>query len=333
MKKLLVLLLISALAIFVFAGCDGFTPAEGEGEGEGEIEEVTVEIEGAVEVDGKTYVSAGNHEIVVTFPAPVSGTVKANVSECSGYYGTGDKKIPYEYSGDVVLFPNEDKTVWTGSGYFGLLKPLNGRDKQDLGYFYDCCASYVRVYAGECDPDVCVEFPVIVDSEPPYAEIVIAADGEDCVCEDCDITFDISVDPQDCVADVECCGDDCSGLANWAISVFDEDPFDVCCEVPCAEPAYTCSGTECPITCSTGCIEVTDGDDYWVVVSLADEAGNDVEYYATIEIDSDCSITVMEYNANVNINGIASCTDWTGGWEADTNEDGYVIGVCGNDID
>jgi hypothetical protein len=315
MKKLLVLLLISALAIFVFAGCDGIiddgAEGEGEGEGEGEIEEVTVEIDGAVEVGGKTYVSAGNHDIVVTFPAPVSGTVAALITGCTGDYSKADT--------DVVLFPNEDKTVWEGSGKF------EGEESDDV-----CCASYVGVYAGECAADVCIEFPVIVDAEPPYAEIVIAADDEDCVCEDCDITFDITVDPKDCAADDECCGDYCSGLANWSIAMFDENPFDDCCETTCAEPEYTCSGTDCPVECSTGCIEVEDGgDEYYVIATLVDEVGNDVEYYAIIDIDSDCDIEVEEFFANECVGGNFLCTDFENDQAPyDSDEEGYVIGTC-----
>jgi len=114
--------------------------------------------------------------------------------------------------------------------------------------------------------------------------------------------------------------------------MFDENPFDDCCETPCAEPEYTCSGTECPIECSTGCLEVADdGDTYWVVVSLVDEVGNDVEYYATVEIDSDCTIIVNEYDANECVGGNYLCTDFETGLTIvayDSDEEGYVIGVC-----
>jgi len=308
MKKFLVLLLISVLALFVFAGCSGVVPGEGEGEGEGEIEEVTVEIDGSVVLEGKTYVSAGNHTITVTFPAPVAGSVSASITDCTGYYGKGD----------VVLFPNEDKTVWSGSGFFG---------DDDCE---PCCASYVRINAGECSDDVCIEFPVIVDAAPPYAAIVIEASDE-CVCEDCDITFSIYESEIDCADNEVCCGDDCSGLASWSIAVFDEDPFEKCCTIPCVEPVFTCSGTDCPIECSTGCLVVDEEvDKYYVIVSMVDQVGNDVEYYATIEIESDCSIYVEEYDANECVGGIYQCTNWKGGSEADelNEDDKYVIGVC-----
>ena len=70
MKKLLVLLLISIMAIFVFAGCDGVVPGEGEGEGEGEIEGVVVEVQDEVKLGGKTWIKGGvSRDITVTFTA------------------------------------------------------------------------------------------------------------------------------------------------------------------------------------------------------------------------------------------------------------------------
>jgi len=76
MKKFLVLLLILSLSLLVFTGCNSVVPAEGEGEGEGEIEGISVDIVGAVDVDGKTYLARGVHDITVTFPASVAGWVQ-----------------------------------------------------------------------------------------------------------------------------------------------------------------------------------------------------------------------------------------------------------------
>jgi len=65
MKKLLLVLLVVALASFLFVGCLPTTPAEGEGEGEGEGEPtVTVEIGDSVVLNGKTYVKGGSHSMV-----------------------------------------------------------------------------------------------------------------------------------------------------------------------------------------------------------------------------------------------------------------------------
>jgi len=238
----------------------------------------------------------------VTFATPMTN-VSANITDCSGYYG--------KYSGDVVLFPNEDKTIWTGSGSFG-----SGDS--------DCCASYVEISSGECVDEVCIEFPVIVDCDDPYACIDVTVD--ECTCDGCEITFASTDESVECADNEECCGDDCSGLAGWSISLFDEEPFEDCCSNPCAEPIYTCSGTECPIECTTGCLS---GGDYWAVVNLVDNVGNEKEYYATIvltEENESCSISVTQYMATNDANHLyCECTDWS----TPANDTSCDIGYCG----
>ena len=278
MKKLLLVLLVVTLASFLFVGCLPVTPAEGEGEGEGEGEVgVTVEIAGSVVVDGKTYVSCGYHTITVTFPAPVVGGVAAWVSYCDGDY-----RQPSGY--DVVLFPNADRTVWEGSG--------------DFGGPGGCCASYVEVTSGECDADVCIWFPVVVDCCPPNALIDISV--ANCDCAGCDITFSSDVLTDPCLPDEECCDDLCSGLASWSVVLYDGYPFDVCCDPSvCEEPIGSCSGTTCPIECATGCLSA---GTYWAVITLVDNVGLETVYIAEIEVtggtgpDDTCDIIVAEYS-------------------------------------
>jgi len=282
MKKLLLVLLVVTLASFLFVGCTPTVPAEGEGEGEGECE-VTVVIADAVVVDGKTYVSGGPHDITVTFCAPVVGGVAAAITSC-----TGD----YRDSG-VVLFPNADRTVWAGSG--------------DFGYGDGCCASYVEVSSGECVEDICIWFPVIVDSCFPFAEIEI--DVEDCECAGCMITFDSVSSSATCADATVCCDDTCSGLASWSVVLYDGEPFDECCDPSvCEEPIGSCSGTVCPISCETACL--TAGT-YYAVVTLVDEVGNEIVYYAMIVLSGDgltdsCAILVYEgFEADA-----PDCVDW-----------------------
>ena len=298
MKKLLLVLLVVTLASFLFAGCDIITPAEGEGEGEGEGEvAVTVDIADSVVVNDKTYVSGGAHTITVTFPAPVVGGVAANITGC-----TGD----YRSSGAVVLFPNADRTIWTGSG--------------DFGYGDGCCASYVEVTSGECEADVCIWFPVIVDSCFPFAEIEI--DVDDCLCEGCTISFDSVASSTDCAPDVVCCDDECSGLASWSIVLYDGEPFDVCCDPDvCEEPIGSCSGTACPIACETECL--TAGT-YYAVVTLVDNVGNETVYYAKIVLSGDGSTetcAVLVYEGTALDPFVDPCIDW-----ADVTTD--TIGAC-----
>ena len=310
MKKLLLVLLVVALASFLLTGCFGVPDGtEGEGEGDGAATEVTVVIADSVVLDGKTYVKAGTHDLTITFPAPVEGTVAAVIGLCSGDYSKDMIDDLLMLMGiNVVLFPNADKTVWTGSADFE-----RGEDP--------CCASYVMVTSGECEDELCIKFPVIVDGDNPYAVIEISSD--ECTCEGCELTFESGVEESICSDDVECCGDDCSGLASWAISVYEDDPFDVCCDTPCEPEIAGCSGSACPIECTTVCL---DPGMYYVVVNLVDNVGNETEYYATVDIDTACGITVTEYWADDE--GVPGndclCTDWIYG-PTDTDD---FIGLC-----
>jgi predicted small secreted protein len=299
MKKLLLVLLVVALAAFLLVGCIPVTPGEGEGEGEGEV---TVVIEGAVVIDGKTYVSAGTHDVTVTFPAPVAGWVDGWIDDCEGDYSKS-KDIGEH---DFVLFPDAAKKVWIGSTIFE-------------AYYNDCCATYIEIWAGECEDEACIWFPVIVDSEPPYALIEVTSD--ECTCEGCELTFESGVSESECDPDLECCGDDCSGLASWAVAIYEDDPFDVCCETPCDEPISTCSGTICPVLCTTDCLEA--GEDYYVVASLVDKVGNEEEYYAIVSLDTACGVTVTEYYADSCDYNDCLCTNWV--MQKDTDE---FIGNC-----
>ena len=274
MKKLLLVLLVVVIASFLFVGCLPTTPSEGEGEGEGEGEtEVTVEIAGSVVLDGKTYVKAGAHDLTVTFPAPAVGSVSAIIGYCGGDYSKDIMDDILAMAGwNVVLFPNADKTVWTGSAMF--------EEGDSL-----CCASYVMVSSGECEDDVCIQFPVIVDNDMPYATVAVVAD--DCTCEGIALTFASTATSPECSDGTECCGDDCSGLASWAIDLYASDPFDECCDTPCVAPVYSCSGTGCPIECVTDCLPeegmsgyVAGG--YYVVTTLLDEVGQKTRYYVNL---------------------------------------------------
>jgi len=316
MKKLLLVLLVVIMASFLFVGCLPTTPAEGEGEGEGEGEVgVIVEIADSVVVDGKTYVSCGPHTITVIFPAPVVGGVSGYVTCCTGDYSKASEANGIsECGGEVVLFPNEDRTIWTGSGDFGC-----GLFRGKPILCEPCCASYVEIYAGECEAEACIWFPVIVDCEDPFAEIAI--DAEDCECAGCKITFETITNTEECLPDEVCCDDECSGLASWSVVLYDGYPFDECCDPSvCEEPIGSCSGTACPISCETECL--TAGT-YYAVVTLVDNVGLETVYYAMIVLSGDgstddCAISVYEGWAV----DPPECVEWS-----DVTTD--TIGECG----
>ena len=330
MKKLFLLLLIAALSLFVLTGCDGLVPAEGEGEGEGEIAAVSVDIEGAVDLGGKTYLARGTHDITITFPAPVAGWVQGYITYCTGDYSK-------EINGDgteVIFFPNEDKTIWTGSGSF-----------QDSASW--CCASYLQIISGECEGETCINIPVIVDSEPPY--LLLELNSDPCTCEGVFVDFMIEGDPQDCAEDLSCCNDNCTELAGGSLVIYDEDPFDECCEIPCVEPLWTCSFSECPddLTeplCTTSCLEPqvisTNGIDYvenpgappvyYLVVSLIDTVGNENRYYAQFilaldEFNGWSDIFCQQFFEDIND---CDCTSWIYGPDTDPLDGDDWVGYC-----
>ena len=280
MKKLLFVLLIVALASYLFVGCLPVTPDDG-GEGEGEdevVEGVTVAIADSAKVGDYTYVSAGSHDITVTFPTPVAGLVSASISPCSGDY----TKDFIANGSSVVLFPDATRKIWTGSGTF-------------TASASDCCASYVEVNSGECSEVVCIAFPVIVDGEAPEATVEICL--VDCECAGCEIVFSSHTNEEECLPDEVICGDDCSGLASWAIDIYDRYPFDECCEVPCYEPIESDSGL-CPIDFTTTCLAdlvADDFDTFYAVVTLVDNVGNDRRFGATITFNPDiCNEITVE---------------------------------------
>ncbi|MBN2395239.1 MAG: hypothetical protein JXC36_02110, partial [Candidatus Atribacteria bacterium] len=109
----------------------------------------------------------------------------------------------------------------------------------------------------------------------------------------------------------------------WSISIYEEDPFNDCCETICVEPKETCSGTACPIECITECLA---GEKYYIVTNLVDQVGIEQEYYATVEIDTSCNVSVYEHEANVLMD---QCTDWSNGYLSEDD----TFGDCGILID
>ncbi|MDD4362747.1 MAG: hypothetical protein PHD33_00855 [Atribacterota bacterium] len=333
MKKSLLILLVMIMAVFALTGCDGITPAEGEGEGEGEGEFEgscpEISLSGSVVIDGKTYVRGmsiwdlegpelldlyDDITLTITYKTPTEGTAAYLSGFTYGLIDTifedviKDKEIGL-LDLEIPMFPNEDYTVYTGS-----LKPYL------LGWQTDCTAFMIKVIS--CDGDCVCKLPFIVDNKPPYASIEIDLDEEACPCDGCALTFTSEILEPDCDDDILCCGDDCSGFAGWSIAIYDTNPHNKCCSIPCAEPVFTCSGTDCPIECTTDCLE--EGT-YYVITNLVDNVGIEKEYYVKIEIGSDCDIVeIIEYEANINMD---QCPDWENDYYNITES--KIYGDCG----
>jgi hypothetical protein len=245
MKKLLLVLLLVALAAFILVGC---TP--------GTVTPVTtagadcptkVEVSGEVVIGTKTYIQGNSEEpktITVTFAVPT-----APVAVYVGGIAVGN---------EVVMYTTDNK-VYTGSHTF-------------TG---DCLEGYIYV-------DTCVacdycKYPYIVDSLPPAAKIEICSAVCPCGCE---ISF-TSTTTEACDPTVNC-GDDCSGLATWTIDLYDGDPgLTECCDASCAEVLDHGEGTACPIDWTTKCIDLEELYGHgllYAIVTLTDKVGNENKF-------------------------------------------------------
>ena len=279
MKKLLLVLLVVTLASFLFVGCIPSVPAEGEGEGEGEVGICpTVSITSEALVGGKTYIKAGDQTITVTFAVP---TEPVSVYVGLGLRTPSKDKLSFEelFREEVVMYEVEgtDKKVYTGEFDFG-----------DEGE--GCSEAYI--YVETCETCAACKYPYTVDPDSPYVklEVTISGDLDDCPCGGCAVTISSVTEESACDPDVVCCGDDCSGLASWSFRLFDEYPWDVCCDTGCEDPIFDASGTDCPITFTTDCL---DPDIYYTVFNLVDNVGNETNVAGAFEVlDTDDCIFV-----------------------------------------
>jgi len=290
MKKLLLVLLVVALASFLLVGCFGVPDGtEGEGEGEPGICP-TVTVSEQQVIGTKTYIKGGEEQtITVTFAVPTEPV--------SVYIGLGLRVTLEELlQKEVVMYANADKTVYTGEFEFG----------EEIG---GCSEAYIYVETcGSCAP---CKFPYTVDTEGPESEITIT--GKACtVCPEagfCDLIFKTYAPTVPC--DDVYCGDACSGFASYTIDLYTVKPFDTCCIVSCATVYKTATGTTCPVnnTIKVATTTTETSKTYYMVATLLDKVGNQTRYYATLALDSGCGLTVTEYTENVD----DTCSNYTAG--------------------
>ena len=179
MKKLLLVLLVVALASFLLTGCFGVPDGtEGEGEGEGEAGICpTVAVTSQVAIGGKTYIKGGKQTITVTFAVPTEPV--------SVYVGSALRDVDPLLEGEVVMYTT-DKLVYTGTFTFAVEAK-------------DCAEAYI--YVDTCEACAYCKYPYTVDTTGPASEIKIS-NGAVCVCEGCTIDFDSTKDSTVCTTDV-----------------------------------------------------------------------------------------------------------------------------------
>jgi len=325
MKKLLLVLMVVALASFLFVGCLPTTPAEGEGEGEGEPEVCpTVSITSEVEIAGKKYIKGASQTITVTF-AEATDPVSVFVADAIKDNPTGVPTSAVE----LVMYPDADKKVWTGKYRFGTSTIPGEGDADDI----DCLEGYI--YVSTCTTCAPCKFPYVVDENAPCSSIrVYEYPGTGCTCGGVNVRF-VTPSISDCSISSNC-GDYCSGLDIYKVDVYKADPFGTCCDVPCLSPIASCEGAGCDIDCTISCLDysayfTTADNDFFVVATLTDKVGNSQRYYAKMKVDTDEITSIVEYPEQTI--GSATCADWTGtplGTGAVVTGYGYTLTIGNN---
>jgi len=318
MKKLLLVLLVVALASFLFVGCLPTTPSEGEGEGEGEGEaEIcpTVSVATEVEISGTKYINNGTRVITVTFAEatePVSVYVGAKLDGDTSTKGN-PVGVP-DTAQEVVLSADASKKVYTGKFKF----------QGDA----DCESAYIYVVTcATCAP---CKYPYTVDNAGPCSKLNLKQyPSAVCSCGGINLRFYTPSAAAECFSSF--CGDSCSGLDTYTVDLYKTNPFDTCCDVPCASPIDSCSGTGCDIDCTIPCFDLTDYTnnptmDLYMVATLLDKVGNKTRYYAKINVDSTSINSVDTYT---NQSGKV-CPDFTGSGNSVQASDGvWAISTTG----
>jgi len=308
MKKLLLVLMVVALASFLLVGClPGTTPDDDEDEDDGEVGICpTVAITSQVAVGGKNYVKAGTQTVTVTFAVPTEPV--------SVYVGAVLKDNPDgipSSATEVVMYTADGGLTYTGTVAFA------GICDEDYIYVITC---------NTCAP---CKYPYTVDGVGPASEVKINSVASACPGT-CTITFDSTAASTECDVTTPCCDDYCTEVASYAIDLYTSPPFDECCDVPCITPAYSCpGGVACPIDCDLAGVvtTLTDADKvYYAVVSLLDSVGNRTRYYATLTLDSACGLTVQEYTQNTGL--CSDYTETTGEAQTVSTTNPAEIGAC-----
>jgi len=241
-----------------------------------------VSITSEVEIEGKKYIGKGEQTVTVTFAVPTEPV--------SVYVGYNLKKNGYLPGYEVVMYPNDDKTIYTGDFVFG--EELTGELNGGVTFLNpDCSEAYI--YVETCETCAYCKYPYTVDKVGPFANIEITE--KECICEgESSIKFDSAWNGNNggCGPTVGgCCDDDCSGLASWTIDIYDLDPLLDPLFACCAELLYSGEGEACPVLWETDCtdewltISPIIVKLFYAVIELKDATGNTTKYYAKLIFD------------------------------------------------
>ena len=279
MKKLLLVLVVVAMASFLFVGCLPGIVDDGDDDGDDDGVVVPAAMTFAKEytnAGGVTFVPCGD-TITVTFPTAVEADYVVYIAERTDV----DTYVLPMYT----AIPNAGRTIWTLEGY-----PFAEEECAPI-----CLVALVK---HPCCPAVEEILRVVtVDCTAPYADLFVTiedcadvCDPDPCVVAGAYFTWTSVTAATACDPAVDCCGDDCSGFASWTIEVEPDD---------CLGPCDLVTGS-CPVdgALDCGCLPYADSGEtvtYAVKYTLLDNVGNEFtdDWTITLGADSGEIITVV----------------------------------------
>ena len=269
----------------------------------GECDEDTslspITLSDSITFDGKTVIDGGKHTITVKFTAPVT-SVRVFITN----YSVQDANILRNFIGipsnvvEVAMSTADGKT-YTGTADFG---------------WGNCDVEWIYVLTGDSCCPVIYSRTVTVDTEPPYVDLkAIIGEEEDCGTE-CEpalgkrvfITSDAYVENEAPLCTPLCCGDYCTELAGWTITVYDAPPFNLDCTCvpnPCVDWIKQCTGTGYPVECDVfECLSYDDWTakvgNYYVILEAQDVVGNLYKGYGILTLRSDYTAILNDAKLN-----------------------------------
>jgi len=277
MKKLLLVLLVVAMASFLLVGClgTGTTPEptpEPEPEPEPTAPVIAV-VGGYVDTAGLTYLKAVGNTVTVTFSEAVDPDNSVYIVKKT-LDTDGITPVYFPIPG-ILATPNGARTVWTATVTAAA-----------LGVETDCeIICLAALVKHPCCPGEEAAIKVVtVDIANPYASLLVSFEDctETCAASGAAKLIFTSTDDTDPCDIVSCCGDYCSGPAAWSLAI-----EEAVCGVGCPDV----TGTGCQIAGDTGCeclVYATTGTlTYDATFTFYDKAGNKVVEEWVIVVDTD----------------------------------------------
>jgi len=279
MKKLLLVLMVVAMASFLLVGClPGVVVDDDDDEEPPVVQAITIVIEDQYPAAAKEFIRADKLDVTIKFTVAIEedDLVRFVAKEAGAALPAAGKEVT------LTEVAGSGRKEWKYLDYdfndvFSYLPSLTSLSSLD-----DCADICLYVTVVDCcipDPDPDIYYEVVkLDDTPPCVDLTLTVTpcGE---CDDGAILSWNSVTTYPCDPDDDCCVDDCSGVGDWTVE-FEEDFCEVVCD-------YT-SGNGCPVEGAfTDCDCLIGPGVFNVYFTLEDNVGHVVEDTWTITLDTE----------------------------------------------